>query len=63
MYYLHYAVRKLGFRITIDGNNKTIWVPATPKHIEAAHASRQLKELANKHNYGIQFTIYNLQND
>lgn len=51
-YYLHRILKAKGIKIKLTETNKTIYLK--PEQITDATAPH-LKELANKHNYGIQF--------
>lgn len=51
-YFLHREIKKAGFELKLEETHKTICV--APELVEKAKANAFVKELQDKHNYGIQ---------
>lgn len=53
IYFLHNQIKKAGFKLDLEKTHKTICVP---KHLtEKAKVHYAVKELQQKHNYGVQY--------
>jgi hypothetical protein len=54
-YFCNKCVKDRGFKLKLETTQKTILV--TPDQVEAASQDRYVKELAQKHNYGVQIIM------
>jgi len=54
-YYLIRVVKEKGFELVHDKNDRTVMIPQSRKR--EAERLKQLHELQNKYQYGVQYTI------